>query len=184
MQARASASRGFLAGTLAMALVVAASNILVQFPINNWLTWGAFSYPVSFFVNDLTNRRLGCGVARRVVMAGFIVGVVLSFILATPRIALASGGAFLVAQLLDTQIFDRLRHAAWWQPPFISSIVASLPDTALFFGIAFAGTGLPWVSWAVGDYLVKFLVAVVLLLPFRALLSLVVPLPASAADSS
>lgn len=171
---------GFLLGTAAMALLVGASNFLVQFPINDWLTWAAFSYPVTFLVNDLTNRRLGPGTARRVVAVGFVVGVALSFVLSTPRIAVASGSAFLVAQLLDVQIFHLLRNAAWWRPPFISSCVASLLDTALFFGVAFAGTGLPWTTWAVGDYLVKFAMALLLLLPFRALLGVIAAAPAGA----
>lgn len=164
--------QGIVIGVLAMTAVVAASNYLVQFPINDWLTWAAFTYPVSFFVTDLTNRRLGTSPARKVVYAGFVLAVLLSIWLATPRIALASGGAFLVAQLMDVAIFDRLRKAQWWWPPLVSSTLASIIDTALFFGIAFAGTGLPWVTWAVGDYAVKLAMALALLLPFRALLSI------------
>lgn len=170
--------QGVVIGVLAMTVVVAASNYLVQFPINDWLTWAAFTYPVSFFVTDLTNRRLGPGPARRVVYAGFVLAVVLSAWLATPRIALASGSAFLVAQLMDVAIFDRLRKARWWRPPLVSSTLASIVDTALFFGIAFSGTGLPWVTWALGDYAVKLLMALALLLPFRALLAVVRPLGA------
>ena len=139
-------------GIAAMTVVVTAANILVQIPINDWLTWGAFTYPVSFLVTDLTNRRLGAGAARRVVYAGFAVAVVLSAVLATPRIAAASGLAFLAGQLLDVQIFDILRRRVWWLPPFISSIIASALDTVVFFSIAFAFTPVPWVTLAVGDY--------------------------------
>jgi len=144
--------RGLLAGIVAMIVIVTASNFAVQFPINDWLTWGAFTYPVSFLVTDLTNRALGPQAARRVVYAGFAVAVVLSAWIAGPRIAMASGLAFLLAQLLDIAIFDRLRRAPWWQAPFVSSILASALDTAAFFALAFAATGLPWVTWALGDY--------------------------------
>jgi len=159
-------NRGIWLGILAMAVVVTASNVLVQYPINDWLTWGAFSYPVSFFVTDLTNRRLGPAAARRVVYAGFAVAVALSIWLATPRIAVASGSAFLVAQLLDVKLFDLLRRRVWWLPPFLSSTVASVVDTVLFFSLAFAGTGVPWVTLAIGDYLAKLLMALVMLLPY------------------
>lgn len=159
----------------AMVVVVTAANILVQFAINDWLTWGAFTYPLSFLVTDLTNRRLGPAAARRVVIAGFAVAVVLSAVLATPRIAMASGLAFLVAQLMDVQIFDVLRRRAWWLPPFVSSTIASAVDTALFFAVAFAGTTVPWVTLGIGDYGVKLLMALVLLLPFRGLLRWTAP---------
>ncbi len=162
--------RGFWIGVIAMVLVVTASNIAVQYPINDWLTWGAFTYPVTFLVCDLTNRNLGPAVARRVVYVVFVLGVVLSIYFAGWRIGLASGGAFLVAQLLDVQIFDRLRRGSWWRAPFVSSTLASALDTALFFGLAFAGTGLPWVTWAIGDYGVKLAMALGLLIPFRALM--------------
>jgi uncharacterized PurR-regulated membrane protein YhhQ (DUF165 family) len=162
--------RGFWIGVIAMILVVTGSNIAVQYPINDWLTWGAFTYPVAFLVNDLTNRTLGPAVARRVVYVGFVLGVVLSIYVAGWRIGLASGGAFLVAQLLDVQIFDRLRRSAWWRAPFVSSTLGSALDTALFFSLAFAGTGLPWVTWAIGDYGVKLAMALGLLIPFRALM--------------
>ena len=159
--------RGVALGVLAMAVIVTTANITVQFPINDWLTWGAFTYPVSFLVTDLCNRAMGPRNARQVVYAGFVVAVVLSALLATPRIAIASGGAFLVAQLLDVQIFDRLRAARrWWAPPLVSSSVASALDTALFFSIAFAGTDLPWVTLALGDYAVKLVLALVMLVPF------------------
>ncbi len=159
-------SRGLWLGMFAMAVVVTASNVLVQYPINDWLTWGAFTYPVSFFVTDLTNRRLGPAAARRVVYVGFALAVALSVWLATPRIAVASGSAFLVAQLLDVKIFDLLRRRVWWLPPFLSSTVASAVDTALFFSLAFAGTGVPWVTLAIGDYLAKLAMALVMLLPY------------------
>ncbi|TVQ34011.1 MAG: VUT family protein [Geminicoccaceae bacterium] len=155
---------------LAMTLVVVASNILVQYPINDWLTWGAFTYPVAFLVTDLTNRRFGPTMARRVALVGFALAVVLSIWLATPRIALASGAAFLSAQLLDVAIFNRLRDQSWWQAPLVSSALASAWDTALFFSLAFAFTGLPWVTWAIGDFAAKMTMALILLLPFRFLM--------------
>ncbi len=151
----------------AMVAVVVVSNILVQYPVNDWLTWGAFTYPIAFLVTDLTNRRLGAGVARKVAIAGFVVAVILSVWLATPRIAIASGTAFLTAQLLDVTLFNRLRHQPWWQAPMASSVVASVWDTAVFFSLAFAFTGLPWIGWALGDLAVKLTVALLLLLPFR-----------------
>jgi hypothetical protein len=154
----------------AMVAVVAGSNVAVQYPINDWLTWGAFTYPVAFLVTDLTNRRLGPGRARTVVYAGFALAVVLSALLATPRIALASGTAFVTAQLLDIVVFNRLRRLPWWQAPLISSGIASVWDTAVFFGLAFAGTGLPWITWGIGDLGAKAAMALLLLLPFRALM--------------
>jgi uncharacterized PurR-regulated membrane protein YhhQ (DUF165 family) len=154
----------------AMAAVVVASNVLVQFPVNDWLTWGAFTYPIAFLVTDLTNRRLGPEAARRVAVAGFVAAVILSIWLATPRIALASGTAFLTAQLLDVTLFDRLRRRPWWQAPLASSTLASVWDTAVFFSLAFAGTGLPWITWAIGDLGVKLAMALALLIPFRALM--------------
>ena len=153
-----------------MALVVTASNILVQHPINDWLTWGALSYPFAFLVTDLTNRRFGPGGARGVVWAGFACGIILSALLAEPRIAAASGIAFLVAQLADVRVFDRLRDAKWWLAPLVSSALGSMLDTALFFSLAFAGSGEPWVSWALGDLGVKAGFALALLIPFRLLL--------------
>lgn len=154
-----------------MALVVAASNYLVQFPINDWLTWGAFSYPFAFLVTDLTNRAFGARRARLVVAVGFLVAIVLSLALAPWRIAVASGGAFLLGQLLDVQVFDRLRRASWWLAPLISSGLASVIDTFVFFGGAFAGEGLPWVTWALGDLGVKLAMAFLLLVPFRLLMA-------------
>lgn len=153
-----------------MVVVVTGSNVLVQFVINDWLTWAAFTYPLSFLVTDLTNRRFGPGAARRVVYAGFGVAVALSILLATPRIAMASATAFLVAQLLDISIFNRLRDHAWWMPPLVSSLLASAIDTLLFFAMAFAGTGVPWMTLGAGDFAIKVLMAIVLLIPFRGLL--------------
>ena len=165
-----------LAGVVAMAVVVTASNILVEMPINDWLTWGALSYPFAFLVTDLTNRALGPGKARLVVWVGFVAAVVMSLLLADARIALASGSAFLMAHLLDIFLFDKLRQAAWWKAPFFSSIIASFLDTIIFFSLAFAGTGLPWETWALGDYGVKLVMVGVLILPFRGLLKFTDPL--------
>jgi uncharacterized PurR-regulated membrane protein YhhQ (DUF165 family) len=156
---------------IAMIVVVVASNYLVQFPINDWLTWGAFTYPAAFLVTDLTNRRYGPAKARRVVYVGFALAVVLSIVAATPRIALASGSAFLIAQLLDVFVFDRLRRQDWWRAPLVSSTLGSIVDTALFFSLAFAFTGLPWVTWALGDFAAKMVMAGTLLIPFRLLMS-------------
>ena len=188
---------------LAMVGVVAASNYLVQFPfhpfgLQDLLTWGAFTYPMAFLVTDLTNRKFGPQVARLIVLVGFAIAVVLSIWLATPRIAIASGSAFLVAQMLDVFVFDRLRRDAWWKAPLTSSFLGSTIDTIIFFGIAFsvqfamldtsfgmtpdgfptdhapllglAGTEAPrWISWAVGDYMVKMLVSLCMLAPYKIL---------------
>ena len=156
-----------LAMTAAMMLIVASANVLVQYPVNDWLTWGALTYPVSYFVTDLTNRRYGPGAARRVVLIGFALAVMVSIWLASPRIALASGTAFLVSQLMDVAIFNRLRRRAWWQPPLVSSVLGSFVDTALFFALAFWGTAMPWMTLAIGDYGVKVGIALMLLLPWR-----------------
>ncbi len=158
-----------------MTVVVAASNVLVQYPINDWITWGAMTYPVAFLITDLTNRRLGARAARRVVYAGFALAVAFSIYLATPRIAIASGSAFLVAQLLDVYVFDRLRRRQWWLAPLVSSVLGSVIDTALFFTLAFAGSGQPWIGWAIGDLGVKLAVALAMLIPFRLLLAATVP---------
>ena len=160
-------NKGFYLLVVAMAVIVTASNILVQYPINDWLTWGALSYPIAFLVTDLANRTQGVAVARRVVVAGFIAAVLMSMVLATPRIAIASGTAFLIAQLLDVLVFDRLRERTWWMAPLVSSSLGSAVDTALFFSIAFVATGLPWVTWAIGDFGVKMGLALVMLIPFR-----------------
>lgn len=194
--------RSLLVATGAMALVVVASNVLVQHPVAarlgpvdlaDLLTYGAFTYPAAFLVTDLTNRRFGAAAARRVVLAGFLVAVVLSVVLSTPRIALASASAFLVGQLLDVTVFDRLRRVrAWWQAPLLSSLVGSAVDTAIFFTLAFApaltllgpvddfavavspllglGADAPrWVSWSIADFSVKMLFAVLMLAPYRGL---------------
>lgn len=152
--------------TAAMVVIVVSANILVQFPINNWLTWGAATYPISFLITDITNRFHGPTVARRVLYVGFLLAVILSVYFATARIALASGSAFLIAQLLDVRIFDHLRNGVWWKAPLISSVVGSAVDTALFFAIAFYGTTVPWVTLAVGDFLVKIVLALIMLIPF------------------
>lgn len=152
--------------TAAMVVIVVSANVLVQYPISNWLTWGAATYPISFLITDIANRFHGPAVARRVLYVGFFIAVILSIYLATARIALASGTAFLIAQLLDVQIFDRLRNGAWWKAPLISSLFGSAVDTALFFSIAFYGTTLPWVTLALGDFVVKIILALVMLIPF------------------
>lgn len=172
MRTHAMERNALVAGAGAMGLVVLVSNIAVGYPINDWLTWGALTYPLAFLVTDLTNRILGAGPARRVVYVGFAVGVVLSIVFADLRIALASGSAFLLAQLLDIWIFDRLRRQSWWKAPIVSSLVASALDTAVFFSAAFAFTDLPWVTWALGDYAAKLAMAAILLAPFRAVLAL------------
>jgi uncharacterized PurR-regulated membrane protein YhhQ (DUF165 family) len=189
----------------AMAVVVAASNVLVQYPFQHFglqdlLTWGAFTYPIAFLVTDLTNRRFGPGAARQVVLAGFAIALVLSVWLATPRIAIASGAAFLVAQLIDVSIFDRLRREAWWRAPFISSVIGSVVDTVIFFSLAFAarfafldtafgledgslafpvpfmGAEVPlWISLAIGDFCVKLLIGLAMLVPYGALLRVLRP---------
>ena len=189
----------------AMAAVVVASNFLVQFPFGHFglqdlLTWGAFTYPLAFLVNDLTNRRYGPAAARKVVYAGFAIAVVLSVWLATPRIAIASGSAFLTAQLIDVFVFDRLRERIWWQAPLVSSVIGSVIDTVLFFSLAFSdrfafldtglgredgslgfavpflGAELPlWMSLAIGDFAVKMLLSVLMLVPYGALLNVLRP---------
>jgi uncharacterized PurR-regulated membrane protein YhhQ (DUF165 family) len=201
MAADALTRRDFIIAMIAMALVVLASNILVQFPVafgnlGDYLTWGAFSYPFAFLVTDLSNRRFGPTGARRVVYAGFVLAVALSVYFATPRIAIASGAAFLAAQLLDIGIFTRLRDKAWWLPPFISSVISSALDTAIFFSLAFycgvvpglgltisdalalggiedACMALPWVNLAVADYLVKLALAAISIAPYGALLGVI-----------
>ncbi len=199
-------TRNYLPGVLAMAAVVVASNILVQFLYGQWLTWGAFTYPLAFLVTDVMNRVYGVGPARKVVVAGFVVGVVCSLIgtqimlqgdgftypAVTLRIAIASGTAFLVAQLTDVAIFNRLREGAWWRAPLASTLIGSSLDTAIFFTIAFsgaltflepgndvswAGEVLPllgagpmaplWVSLGFADWLVKLSLALLALVPFR-----------------
>jgi queuosine precursor transporter len=194
--------RILLPGVIAMATIVVASNILVQYPLGAFLTWGALTYPFAFLVNEIVNRFEGPAAARKVVLAGFLTGIICSFIgtqiqgefgpLVTVRVALGSGLAFLAAQLLDITIFNRFRRGLWWRAPLISPVISSTLDTAIFFSIAFSATlsflepgvdvawatapmpllGLGpeapfWVSLAVGDWLVKLLLAGVALLPFR-----------------
>lgn len=155
---------------LAMMLVVVASNWLVQYPINAWLTWGAFVYPVAFLVNDLTNRAVGAAAARRVAWAGFAIAVVLSVAVAPWRIAVASGTAFIASQLADVRVFNSWRSQTWWKAPLIGSSVASLIDTLIFFSLAFAGTPIDWWPLAIGDLGIKLLMAVILLGPYRVML--------------
>ena len=162
--------RQFTIAALAMAAVVLASNILVQFPLNDWLTWGAVTYPVAFLVSELVNRAHGPLQARRVAWVGFAVAVAASLVLAPARIAIASGAAFLLSQWLDISVFDRLRHGTWWRAPLVATLLAAVLDTAVFWSIAFAGTSDPWVTWALGDLGVKLGLGVALLLPFRLLI--------------
>jgi len=164
-----------IAFAAAMVLIVVSSNVLVQYPLSDWLTWGAITYPFSFLVVDLANRYHGPRMARRIVYVGFVVALLLSAWLATPRIAVASGTAFLCAELLDVTIFNRLRRHAWWKPPLVSTLLASVLDTAIFFTLAFAGTDMPWVTLALGDFGVKLAIALFALVPFRVALALVKP---------
>ena len=169
---------------VAMMAVIGVSNVAVQHAINDWLTWGAFTYPLAFLVTDLTNRAWGPGRARTVAYVGFPFGMGLSIILAVAadiplwegvRVALASGFAFICAQLFDIALFHRLRRGLWWRAPLVSSLSASVLDTAIFFSAAFALTGLPWVTWALGDFAIKVGMAAVLLIPFRLLMPWIVP---------
>ena len=166
-----------------MGIVVLASNYLVQFPVNYYglnqvLTYGAFSYPITFLITDLANRAYGKYVARKVVYIGFIIGILLTLFVSTNfsdiisiRIAIGSGVAFFVAQNLDVQIFDHLRKRSWFVAPLVSSILGSITDTFLFFSIAFYSTGISWVTLAAGDLLVKLIITIVMLIPFRLLLN-------------
>jgi len=199
-------TRNLIPGILAMAAIVVASNILVQFLYGQWLTWGAFTYPFAFLVTDLTNRLYGAAAARRVVLVGFVVGALCSLIgtqitgsfgpLVSLRVAIGSGAAFLAAQMLDITVFNRMRTAAWWRAPLISTLFGSTLDTAIFFTTAFSATliflepgndvswagevlpllgfgpGVPlWVSLAVADWGVKLGLAVVALVPFRLIIA-------------
>ena len=166
----------FWLAVAAMAALVAASNILVQFQINDWLTWGALTYPITFLVTDLVNRRDGAKTASKVVLVGFFVAIAVNGFIAwqagdwmLARIAGASVTAFLVAQMLDVRVFDRLRHGSWWRAPLVSSLLASAVDTFIFFSLAFYGTDVPWTTLLVGDFLVKAVIAFIMLGPFRAL---------------
>ena len=172
----------FLTLSFLMGFVVLASNYLVQFPIKYYglqdlLTYGAFSYPVAFLITDLANRSFGKLVARKIVYIGFIIGILFTLIFSTNfadlislRIAIGSGTAFIIAQLLDVQIFDQLRKKKWFVAPLASSLIGSTIDTFLFFSISFYGTGIPWVTLSLGDLVVKILVALIMLIPFRLLL--------------
>ena len=160
----------FAVAVLCMLLVVVGSNILVQVPLNDWLTWGGLSYPVAFLVTDVLNRRFGPSAARRVAWFGFAAALVVSFWVASPRIALASGLAYICAQLVDIQVFDRLRDQRWWRAPLISGVLGAVLDTAVFFSVAFAATGTPWLTWMAGDLAIKLAVNISMLAPFRALM--------------
>ena len=175
-------NRLFLTLSFLMGAVVLVSNYLVQFPIKHYglekiLTYGAFSYPVAFLVTDLANRSYGKFVARKIVYFGFVIGILFTLFFSTNftdlislRIAIGSGAAFLVAQLLDVQIFDQLRKKKWFVAPLTSSFIGSIVDTFLFFSISFYGTGIPWVTLSIGDLAVKVFVALAMLIPFRLLL--------------
>jgi len=166
-----------------MGVVVLSSNYLVQFPVNyynleNILTYGAFTYPVAFLITDLANRSYGKLVARKVVYIGFVLGVASTLFFSTNfsdlisiRIAIGSGTAFMAAQLLDVKIFDYLRKEKWFIAPLTSSLISSIVDTFLFFSISFYGTGIPWITLSFGDLVVKILVALIMLIPFRILLN-------------
>lgn len=175
-------SKSFFLLSFLMGVVVLSSNYLVQFPIHYYglekvLTYGAFSYPVAFLITDLANRSYGKIVARKIVYIGFVVGVSFTLLFSTNfadlisvRIAIGSGTAFLVAQLLDVQIFDKLRKRKWFVAPLTSSFIGSTVDTFLFFSISFYATGIPWFTLSLGDLTVKIFVALVMLIPFRLLL--------------
>ncbi len=178
----------FLLLSFTMGVVVLSSNYLVQFPINyfsleNVLTYGAFSYPIAFLITDLANRSYGKLVARKIVYIGFTIGISFTLLFSTNfadfisvRIAIGSGTAFLVAQLLDVKIFDNLRKKEWYIAPLTSSIIGSTIDTFLFFSISFYSTGVPWVTLSLGDLTVKILVALIMLIPFRLLLKTFKPI--------
>ncbi len=155
-----------------MCALVAASNYFVQpqFHINDWLTLGAVTYPVTFLVTDLMNRRFGPQAARRIVYWGFAAALIVSIYLSTPRIALASGTAFLLAHVLDIFVFHRLRQQAWWLAPLLAGVLASVIDTFVFFAVSFVGTGVPWFTLTLGDLLLKVSLSIMLLAPFRALM--------------
>ena len=175
-------NRLFLLLSLVMGVVVVASNYLVQFPINYYglekiLTYGALSYPIAFLISDLANRSYGKIIARKIVYIGFVIGISFTLLFSTNfadlisvRIAIGSGIAFLVAQLLDVQIFDNLRNKIWYIAPLTSSIIGSTVDTFLFFSISFYSTGVSWVTLSLGDLTVKILITLIMLIPFRLLL--------------
>ena len=181
-------NKSFFLLSFIMGVVVLSSNYLVQFPINYYglneiLTYGAFSYPIAFLITDLANRSFGKFVARKIVYFGFFLGISFTILFSTDfadyisiRIAIGSGFAFLVAQLLDVQIFDKLRKKEWFVAPLTSSIIGSTVDTFLFFSISFYATGIPWVTLSLGDLAVKVMVALIMLIPFRLLLKAFKPI--------
>ena len=181
-------SKLFVTLSILMGLVVLSSNYLVQFPINYYglseiLTYGAFSYPIAFLITDLANRFYGKFVARKIVYIGFFIGIIFTLLFSTDfadlisiRIAIGSGVAFITAQLLDIQIFDRLRKKQWFIAPLTSSFIGSTVDTFLFFSISFYATGVPWITLSLGDLAVKLFVSLVMLIPFRILLKISKPI--------
>ena len=176
-------NRLFFLLAFSMAVIISLSNYLVQFPVqyydlNNLLTYGAFTYPIAFFITDLSNRRFGKKAAKNIVYIGFLLGVILTFYFSTNysdlisiRIAIGSGIAFLTAQLIDVHIFDKLRKKIWFATPLTSSIIGSTIDTFLFFSIAFYGTGVNWITLSIGDLFVKIFVALLMLIPFKFLIN-------------
>jgi uncharacterized integral membrane protein (TIGR00697 family) len=178
----------FITLSILMGVVVLSSNYLVQFPINYYflseiLTYGAFSYPVAFLITDLANRFYGKFVARKIVYFGFFIGIIFTLLFSTDfadlisiRIAIGSGVAFITAQLLDIQIFDRLRKKKWFIAPLTSSFIGSTVDTFLFFSISFYATGVPWITLSLGDLAVKLFVSLVMLIPFKILLTVTKPI--------
>ena len=181
-------SRVFIALSFLMGLVVLSSNYLVQFPVKYYglqdiLNYGAFTYPIAFLITDLANRSYGKIAARKIVYFGFVIGVSFTLFFSTNfddlisvRIAIGSGSAFLVAQLLDVQVFDKLRKKQWFIAPLTSSLIGSTVDTFLFFSISFYGTSIPWFTLAFGDLAVKIFVALMMLIPFRLLLKTFKPI--------
>ena len=181
-------NNSFLILSFFMGAVVLLSNYLVQFPVNYFnlneiLTYGAFSYPIAFLITDLSNRSFGKSSAKKIVYIGFAIGISFTLLFSTNftdlisiRIAIGSGIAFIIAQLLDVQIFDKLRTRQWFIAPLTSSIIGSTIDTFLFFSIAFYGTGIPWITLSLGDLLVKILVALIMLIPFRLLFTTLKPI--------
>ncbi len=180
-------SKFFFTLAICMAVIVAISNFLVQFPVNyfgleNILTYAAFTYPITFLITDLANRKYGKIIARRVVYFGFFIGIILTLYFSTNfedlisiRIAIGSGTAFLVSQLLDVRVFDLLRKKIWFIAPLSSSLLGSLIDTFLFFSISFYNTDVPWITLAMGDFIVKVLISLIMLIPFRLLLNKTIP---------
>ena len=177
-------SKTFILLSFLMGVVVLSSNYLVQFPVKYYgleeiLTYGAFSYPIAFLITDLANRSFGKFIARKIVYIGFTIGILFTLIFSTNftdlisiRIAIGSGTAFIIAQLLDVQIFDQLRQKRWYIAPLTSSLIGSTVDTFLFFSISFYGTGIPWFTLSLGDLTVKIFMALVMLIPFRLLLGI------------